>query len=148
LFKGKKHPSPFLTKLSFGQFNKGIENPKSAYDWVSTDEENIQAYNQDPLCGFDCTAQMFVDLLTGMNEVYHSKNWTIHNPQLPIKFESGRLDPCHKPNGIERAAKQLEELGYCQVEFNYIEGCRHEIYNDIHREALMDSFIQWCDNTL
>ncbi len=148
LFKGKKHPSPFLTKLSFGQFNKDIDHPKTAYDWLSVDEENVAAYIQDPLCGFDCTAQMFVDLLSGMEEVYHSKNWKIYNPQLPIKFESGRLDPCHKPNGIERAANQLEALGYQQVEFNYIDGCRHEIYNDIARAELMDSFVQWCDNTL
>jgi len=146
--KGKRHPSPLLTKLSFGQFNANIENPKTPYDWVSVDEENIIAYNQDPLCGFDCTAKMFVDLLSGIQEVYRTKSWTIHNPQLPIKLESGRLDPCHKPNGIERAAKTLNDLGYQSVEYAYVEGCRHEIYNDISREELMDSFVAWCESTL
>ena len=148
--KGKRHPSPLLTKLSFGSFNKGITDPKTPFDWVSTDEENIAEYNADPLCGFECTADFFVEFLKGFDDVYRSKpeEWTISNPALPIRFESGKEDPCHQPKGIQWAAQQLNDIGYKNISTNYIEGCRHEIYNDIHREELMDSLVEWCDEVL
>jgi len=148
LLRGKKHHSPLLTKLSFGQFNANVEHPKTSNDWLSVDENNVKAYNDDPLCGYDCTAGMFVDMLGGITEVYHGSPWLVPNPQLPIKLESGRMDPCHKPNGIERAAKRLEDLGYKNVVFNYVEGSRHEIYNDVSRLTLMDKLVEWFDSTL
>ena len=148
VIRGKKHPSPLLTKLSFGAFNKDIPDPKTPFDWVSADEDNIAAYNADPLCGFDCTTDFFVEMLKGFDEVYTTPadQWTITNPNLPIRFESGRQDPCHKPKGIEWAAEHLNTLGYKNITTNYIEGCRHEIYNDITREELMDSLVYWCKN--
>lgn len=149
-FKGPKHPSPLLTKLSFGSFNKDIPEPKTPFDWVSTDEENIAAYNADPLCGFNCTADFFVEMLKGFDDIYTSEpgEWTIVDPKLPIRFESGEHDPCQKPKGIEWAAQRLNQMGYQNITTNNVEGCRHEIYNDIHREELMDSFIEWCDASL
>jgi len=148
--RGKKHPSPLLTKLSFGAFNKDIADPKTPFDWVSTDEDNIAAYNADPLCGFDCTTDFFVEMLKGFDEVYKTEpeGWKVDNPQLPIRFESGRQDPCHQPKGIEWAAQQLKDVGYVDVSYRYIEGCRHEIYNDITREELMDSLVDWCDGVV
>ncbi len=145
--KGKRHPSPLLTKLSFGSFNKNIPDPKTPFDWVSTDKDNIAAYNADPNCGFDCTTEFFVQMLNGFDDVYVSP-WTSVNPALPIRFESGTQDPCHQPKGIEWAVKNLKDKGYQNISYDYVEGCRHEIYNDILREELMDSFVDWCDKTL
>lgn len=147
LVKGNQHPSPLLTKLSFGSFNKDIENAKTPFDWVSTDTDNISAYNADPLCGFDCTTDFFVEMLNGFDDVY-TQDWIASNKKMPIRFESGRQDPCHKPKGIEWAANKLTASGYENVSTRYIEGCRHEIYNDISRDELMDSFVSWCDETL
>lgn len=147
LVKGKQHPSPLLTKLSFGSFNKDIPDAKTPFDWVSTDTGNIAAYNADPLCGFDCTSDFFVEMLNGFDDVY-TKDWLANNKKMPIRFESGRQDPCHKPKGIEWAANKLSSSGYENVSTRYIEGCRHEIYNDISRDELMDSFVRWCEDTL
>ena len=97
--KGEKHPSPLLTKLSFGSFNKDIADPKTPFDWVSTDEENIAAYNADPFCGFLCTADFFVEMLKGFEDVYAGdiKDWEVTNPKMPIRFESGELDAFGQP---------------------------------------------------
>jgi len=145
--KGKRHPSPLLTKMSFGSFNKNIPDPKTPFDWVSTDEDNIAVYNADPNCGFDCTTEFFVQMLNGFDDVYVSP-WTSVNPALPIRFESGKQDPCHQPKGIEWAVKNLQDKGYQNISYAYVEGCRHEIYNDILREELMDNLVDWCKETL
>lgn len=148
LFFGKMHNSPLLTKLSLGSFNKQIDHPKTFWDWLSIDQTNVQAYIQDPLCGFDLTAQGFIDMLEGVDEVYSSSGWQINKPNLPIKFESGKEDPCCLPGGIEKAADVLKQIGYQNVEFNYIDGCRHEIYNDIKQAELRSSLVLWISNVI
>ena len=37
-------PSPKLDKLCFGGFAKKIPNAKTPFDWLSRDEENVNAY--------------------------------------------------------------------------------------------------------
>lgn len=140
---GKRHPSPLMTKMTFGTYNAGIKNPKTSMDWISVDEANVQAYIADPLCGFDFTAQAFVDLLKGMHEVYHPTKWKAHNPMLPIHFVSGKEDPCYQPKGLEKAVKTLNYQGYQNVSFHYVEGSRHEVFNDLRKELVTQELLDW-----
>lgn len=144
-FKGKKHPSPFMTKLSFGSFNKAINNPKTSMDWLSVNEDNVIKYINDDLCGFDFTAQAYVDMLEGIHEVYHD-TWDVSNPELPIQFESGEFDPCFLPNGLEKAVNRLKELGYKNVNYRLVEACRHEIFNEFKQDEVIEGFINWLNN--
>lgn len=148
LFKGRKHPSPFLGNMSFGTFNKQIKNPRTSMDWLSIDPKNVDAYIADDLCGFDFTAIGFVDMLVGMNEAYESKGWNIVNKALPIRFVSGKEDPCYLPSGIDKAAKCLSDNGYTDVRTEYVEGVRHEIFNDIKKGELTADLIAWLGKIL
>lgn len=148
LLKGKKHASPFMTNLSFGSFNKAVVNPKTSNDWLSINEENVKKYNDDDLCGFDFTTQAYVDMLQGIQEVYHGNDWKVSNPDLPIHFESGELDPCFLPNGLDRAVKRLNECGYKNVDYRLVKDCRHEIFNDIKQDEVMNDFVKWVNNVL
>jgi len=140
--KGKKHASPFMTNLSFGSFNKAISNPKTSMDWLSVNEENVKKYIEDDLCGFDFTTQAYVDMLEGIHEVYHDE-WSVPNPDLPIQFMSGENDPCFLPNGLDKAVNRLRELGYRNVNFTLMDGCRHEIFNEMKQDDVIDAFINW-----
>ena len=109
---------------------------------------NVDAYIKDPLCGFDFTAQAFIDMLEGMADVYRGTDWNCNDPELPIRFESGAMDPCFEPGGLKRAVERLESIGYRNVSYRLIEGCRHEIYNDIKRDELIIEFGTWLDECL
>lgn len=148
LFLGKKHPSPFLTKLSFGSFNAKIPHPKTSMDWLSVDDQNVSTYIQDPLCGFDFTTQAFSDLLWGMNDVYALTSWTPINPNLPIHFVSGENDPAYLPGGLIKAADCLKKQGYLTVDYSYVSGMRHEIFNDLSKAQVMGDFVNWMDSQL
>ena len=58
-FKGKYYRSPLLNNLCFGAFNKAIENPKTDFDWLSVNEENVQNYIADEDCGYIFTTKGF-----------------------------------------------------------------------------------------
>ena len=145
--KGKKYPSPLMTKLSFGSFNNAISNPKTSMDWLSVNEENVKSYIEDDLCGFDFTTQANIDLIKGIHEVYRDK-WNVLNPNLPIQFMSGEDDPCLLPNGLEKAVTRLNELGYKNVSYSLIEGCRHEIFNENKKDEVIELFIKWVNNVV
>lgn len=145
---GPKHASPFLTKLSFGSFNSKIPNPKTSMDWLSVDEDNVQRYLKDPLCGFDFTAQAFSDLLWGMNDVYRIEDWKTMYPNCPIHFVSGEADPAYQPGGLSKAVECLKKQGYQTVDFEYIQGMRHEIFNDLSRGQVMEDFVKWLNHIL
>lgn len=145
--KGKKHASPFMTKLSFGSFNKAITNPKTSMDWLSINEDNVNKYIEDDLCGFDFTSQAYIDMLEGIHEVYHD-TWDVSNTKLPIQFMSGEQDPCFLPNGLEKAVSRLKEIGYKNVSFTLIEGCRHEIFNENKQDEVIEVFIKWLNNVV
>jgi len=69
LIKGKKNFSNLLDKLSFGEFNKPFEPSRTAFDWLSRNEKEVDKYVNDPYCGTVFTSGFFVDLLTGILKI-------------------------------------------------------------------------------
>lgn len=59
LFFGSEHVSHFIDKCAFGAYNKKIKNPRTDKDWLSRNEENVDRYIADPLCGFTFTVNGF-----------------------------------------------------------------------------------------
>lgn len=50
--KGRYHKSKLLTNLALGSNNKPFEPARTSNDWLSRNEENVDKYNADPLCGY------------------------------------------------------------------------------------------------
>ena len=44
-------PNKFFTNLGLGPYNKQIKNPRTAVDWLSYNEANVDAYVADPYLG-------------------------------------------------------------------------------------------------
>jgi len=139
-FKGEEYRSPLLNNLCFGAFNKAVENPKTDYDWLSINEENVKAYIADDDCGYTFTVKGFQDMFEGMKDVYGLDGWSVKKPALPIRFYSGSLDPCMTNlDGLKEAVEILKKQGYADVDYKVYEGYRHEILNEeIRDEVLAD----------
>lgn len=139
LVYGKKHPSKLLDKLSFGSFNSKIENPQTSFDWLSVNQDNVKAYIDDPLCGYLFTVSGYLDLFSGLTDVYKTKNWTITDKMTPILFISGQQDPCMVDiKGFENAIKTLSGSGYQNISSHLFDGLRHEILNETQRDTVFE----------
>lgn len=66
---GAKKFSKLLANLALGPYSKAVKDRKTDLDWLSANEENVQAYIADPLCGFPFTNGSFSALFHLLNNM-------------------------------------------------------------------------------
>lgn len=135
-FQGDAHRSHMVNGLVTGSFNKAIKDPASPNQWISYNQENVDAYDADPLCGFCFTLSGFEGLMGLMAEGYSKKDWALKNKALPLYVISGQDDPCHTGEAnFHRACDHLKNLGYAPAR-KLFGGMRHEILMEEDKETV------------
>ncbi len=142
VFKGEHYRSPFCDNLFNGSFNKGFENPWSGFMWLSYNEDNVKAYDDDKLCGFPFTLNGYKALLDLLTETYSHKDWQVKNKDLPVWFISGAEDPCmvSVPKFIA-AVDTMRTVGYDDVTYKIYSNMRHEILNETDKQTVWDDVL-------
>ena len=77
----------------FGDFNKPFQPARTAFDWLSRDEKEVDAYVADPLCGFPFTTQLAIDVLDALPRVTSRESLAPIRKDMPIYVFSGERDP-------------------------------------------------------
>jgi len=136
LFKGQRYRSGFLADLCTGNNDKKFKSDGLRNAWLSTNKANVQAYNNDPLCGFTFTVNGYRNgLFRLMQDIYSPDGWVVSNPSLPIHFIAGAEDPCIiSLKKFSEAVSFLRARGYREVTSKVYPGMRHEILNETGRE--------------
>ena len=144
--KGKRSHSKLLDQLATGSFNKGIKSPRSPLDWLSYNEENVDAYIADEACGFPFTAQGYEDLFDGMIEMNDLKRFKDPDKHFPIYLFAGEDDPCiGGAKGWHATQDTLRQAGYENISARLYPGMRHETLNEKGCEAVMQDICDWID---
>jgi alpha-beta hydrolase superfamily lysophospholipase len=146
--QGATQPSPLMNDLSFGTFNRNIDHPKTKFDWLTTDEVEVQKYIDDPFCGFIATNQFFVDITGGMAFLDRPNENARIRSDLPILLISGTADPVgdKKGKGVVKAGQQLVAAGVESVLVYLFEGMRHEILNEKKKDQVIEIIVRWLND--
>jgi alpha-beta hydrolase superfamily lysophospholipase len=147
---GKKNgfdqPDHFLNKLVFGGFNKSVRNPKTPFDWLSTDPEAVEKYLVDPACGVVPTTRFFADLFEGIGKIHATDDINNIPKKLPILLFAGSEDPVgNNGKGVWNVAKQYDQAGIEDVTIMLFEGHRHEMLHEKNRQHVFESIHHWVD---
>lgn len=144
LFLGDKHPALFINNLAFGGYNKRIESPRTPFDWLSVNEENVDKYIQDPDCGFLFTVNGFRTLFELISRLLDKKNLEKVPGDLPLLFVSGAEDPVGEyGKGVIKAKEALEAAGVKDIELKLYPGLRHEILNEDEKDLVKEDIYAW-----
>ncbi|MGM9874277.1 MAG: alpha/beta fold hydrolase [Bacilli bacterium] len=130
-FKGSKYRSKLINKMSTGSFNKKIKNPKTEVDWISYNNENVDKYVNDPLCGFGFTVSAYRDLFTLVKRMHKPKLYKNVNKELEFLLLRGVDDPCvGGEKGSKDSIKVLLKAGFINIKDVPFANMRHEILNE------------------
>ena len=140
---GPRGKSWLVEYLSFGSFNKNFRPNRTRYDWLSRDPDLVDQYILDPLCGFRCTNQLWLDLLSGLGQIFDSAQQLKIPKNLPVLIAGGSEDPVSHPNGLLKLNKSFKKAGLNQVRCEIFKGCRHEILNETNKKEVLDLMGSW-----
>ena len=141
---GKKKKSKFLASLALGPYSKAVKNRKTDLDWLSTNEENVSKYIEDPLCGFPFTSGSFSALFHLLNDMGKAKNYTNVNKELPFLLAGGEDYPCTAgEKGRANSKKVLEKAGFTNFEVATFKGMRHEILNETDKASVYETMLNF-----
>ena len=133
----KEKPSRFMNNMAFGAYNKAFKDPKTDFDWLTRDEEQVARYINDPYCGGICSIVFFMNLTSGMAKMGRKKFTDHINRNLPIYIQGGSMDPVSDMGkGLYALKSQYDALGVSDVRITVYEGARHEILNELNREEV------------
>lgn len=146
--QGLRGRSALIDFLSFGSFNKAFKPNRTAFDWLSRDPVEVDKYINDPLCGFRCTNQLWIDLLGGLQQISKVSNLAKIDPGLPILVMGGDCDPVSEGKRLKNLAHALREAGCQDVQLTLYPQARHEVFNETNRDEVTADPLAWLDQAL
>ena len=141
---GRTAYSERADQLAFGAYNKRFAPNRTSFDWVSLNEENVDAYIADPLCGGKTTLGLFRDMMGGLGIICNQANINKMDKKLPVFFISGDQDPVgDMGKGVEKACSCFKKAGLGDVAIKLYHGLRHEILNEKTRQYVYLDVLEW-----
>ena len=138
-----------LDSLAFGTYLNKIENPRTKFDWLSRDTEQVDKYIADPLCGFVGKIGLYHDMMQGIKFITDKKNIAQMNKEKPVYFMSGDGDPVGDyGKGVERAYKAFCDAGLHDVFMRLYPGGRHEMLNETNKEQVYQDILSWLNEKI
>ena len=124
----------------------GHQPNRTAYDWLSTDEAQVDRYVADPLCGFSPSIQLYQEMFYGMAQNQKRENLSRMQKTLPILFFSGAQDPVGSMGkGVVHTARAFQAAGMEDVTVKLYEQMRHETLNEVGRQQVWGDIFAWIE---
>ncbi|TWB61495.1 alpha-beta hydrolase superfamily lysophospholipase [Rhizobium sp. ERR 922] len=145
MFKGSDVPSGPLPKLTFGTWGKSISNRRTDFDWLSRIPGQVDKYIADPLCGFDASVSLWLDLFELTFRAPQKAHLDRLRRDTPIHLVGGGKDPAtDNAKAISWLAKHLKKAGFSRITTEIYPDMRHETLNEIGAEDAISRFADWC----
>ena len=144
---GIRGKSKLLMSMSIGSYNKQFQPVRTGNDWLSVNRENVDAYNADPLCGFDTTVGFFSDLADGLALIHSPKKLAQMKKETPVFFIAGGLDPVgNNGDGVRKVYEIFKNTGMTDVDIRIYPGLRHEILNEVCHDLIYQDVLTWLES--
>ena len=144
LFKGWRFRSRFINKLVIGGNNKYFQPAKTRADWLTRDEEAVDAYINDKRIDFIFTLNAFYYMFKGMVSLYDKDYMDKIPKNLPLILLSGDKDPVGNMGmDVKRLYDACMEAGLADVAMKLYKDDRHEILNELDKENIYEDILNW-----
>ena len=135
--------------IDLAAFNAAFEPARTEFDWLSRDEEIVDAYIADPRCGFGIDTDAAKDMFAGARRMADPGQVAAIRPDLPVYIAAGELDPVNANLALLNVlVDRYRAAGLADVTVRTYPGARHEILNETNRDEVVASILDWIDQVL
>ena len=146
---GKTGKSQVIDAMAFKDFNRKFRPNRTAFDWLSRDESEVDAYIADPLCGFIVSTQSWVDLLDVLGDLVAPNNLARIPKDRRIYIFGGARDAVSDMGaGAKRLARVYRKAGLEHVDIKLYPDGRHEMLHETNRTQVTEDVVRWLDDTV
>jgi alpha-beta hydrolase superfamily lysophospholipase len=141
---GERNGSKLARAMADGPYNRPFRPNRTPFDWLSRDEQAVDAYISDPFCGNLCSTGFYRDLAAGLRRIHEPEAMRRIRKQLPVYIFCGSADPVGEMGASPTAlVNAYRSQGIQQLEFVLYPGARHETLHETNREEVIDNLLTW-----
>ncbi|MBB3655337.1 alpha-beta hydrolase superfamily lysophospholipase [Rhizobium sp. BK650] len=149
MLKGSDVPSDMLPRLTFSAWSNSIPDHRTEFDWLSRNPVEVDAYIADPLCGFNASVSLWLDVFALTFRGIEKEQLEKLPKDMPIHLVGGGMDPAtSKGKAVLWLSKRLKSHGFSRISIEIYQDMRHETLNEIGAEAAIADFADWCDKAI
>ena len=144
--RGDHFRSTMVNNMALGSYNASFEPARTKCDWLTKDEAIVDAYVANPLNQFIFTVNGYNNMFRGMRYCQQQENLNKIPKALPILVVAGQNDPvgeCGK--GPTIVAQTYRDTGIQDVTLKLFPDDRHEILNELDKEAIDQYLLEWIE---
>lgn len=146
---GEDSASRVMRALIFGPMNLRFRPIRTRFDWLSRQASEVDAYCDDPLCGFTASVGLYRELVRLGETSNSSTILRALPPLLPVLLMSGDRDPVGgNGRGVRRLAGELRANGVNQVDVHLVPEARHELLHERDHEQTYRLLETWIGRTV
>ncbi len=136
---GRRGHSRLINALTFGAFNRRFAPTRTAFDWLSRNETEVDRYVADPRCGFRPSIQLWIEVLDAL-----AAGLPTPPARLPVCLMIGERDPvgAADPAGLKLVASFID-AGVDRLSHCVYPEARHELFHETNREEVVRDLIDW-----
>ena len=125
--------------------NAGFEPARTPFDWLTRDAAEVDAYVDDPLCGFALDGQAMGSIFALGSGARTDARLAGVRGDLPIYVISGEHDPVTGPGQafVEALIGGYQDHGLSNIEHRIYPEGRHEMFNETCRDQVESELIVW-----
>lgn len=143
-----RNKSALLDELMFGAYNRRTEK-RTSFDWICSDEAVVDAYMNDPECGFLFTVNGFDTLISLVWELNKTSNLKKMPKDLPVLFISGTEDPVgNYGKAVQEVYDTFLNLDLTKVQIKLYNDARHELLNEKQKMQVYEDVCNWLTNAV
>ena len=146
---GSRYRSEKIYNIAEDTLNKNFAS-EGFRAWTCSDKSVVEAAVSEPKSDFMFTLNGYESLINLFRETYSKSGWQVSAPRLPIRFISGRDDPCMlSEKKFIKAVSLLENIGYESISHRLFDGMRHEVLNEKNKmtvyKDIAKTLFSWID---
>lgn len=144
--KGWNYRSALIDNMAFGSYNKRFEPARTDKDWLTKDENVVDAYRAHPWCTFRFTVNAYYHMFRGIQFVQKKENIRRIPADLPLFLVAGADDPVGNfGKSVRQVYETYRKCGMKDVSIKLYENDRHEILNETDRETVFADLLRWME---